>query len=303
MICTVTLNPALDLTLQVPVLNKGSINRAHTERIVPGGKGVNVSLMLKNFGVDSLAAGFAAGGSGEIFCELLQKAGISCAFLPAQGMTRINVKIRAEEETDINGAGADVSLAEVRALAESLSANREITVLVLGGSLPASLPDNAYVEFLRAFRRPDVQVVADVSGKALAQMVKFRPWLVKPNKEELGDAFGVTIGSKESALCYARRLREAGAGNVIVSLGAEGALMADDKGGEYFMDAFKGVSVDTVGAGDSLLGAFLAAYEQGMPAQDCLALGVAAGSATAFRHGLATAEEVRTLAQTRRTEK
>ena len=303
MICTVTLNPALDLTLQVPVLKKGSINRAHTERIVPGGKGVNVSLMLKNFGIGSLAAGFAAGGSGEIFCELLQKAGIACAFQPAQGMTRINVRIRAEEETDINGAGAEVSLAEVRALAESLSANREITVLVLGGSLPASLPDNAYVEFLRAFRRPDVRVVADVSGKALAQMVKFRPWLVKPNKEELGDAFGVTIGSKESALCYARRLREAGAGNVIVSLGAEGALMADDKGGEYFMDAFKGVSVDTVGAGDSLLGAFLAAYEQGMPAQDCLALGVAAGSATAFRHGLATAEEVRTLAQTRRTEK
>ena len=299
MICTVTFNPALDLTLQVPSFKQGSINRACSERLVPGGKGVNVSLILKSFGIPSLASGFSAGGSGEIFCDLLKKSGVDCSFMPVRGMTRINVKIRAAEETDVNGAGPEISLSDVRALAEKLSSNRQISLLVLAGSLPASLPENAYAEFLRCFRRPDVKVVADVSGGTLVRIAEFRPWLVKPNKEELGEAFGVKIEGREDALYYARKLRAAGVANVIVSMGEDGALMADEKGAEFSLPAFKGVSVDTVGAGDSLLGAFLAAHDQGLPIRDCLALGVAAGSATAFRQGLATAEEIRALAATR----
>lgn len=299
MICTVTLNPALDLTLCLSSLEQGKINRSLSERLAPGGKGINVSLVLKSFGVKSFATGFAGGGSGEILLGMLQRELIPCDFLSVKGMTRINVKLRAEEETDINGAGPDVSLSAVRALAASLS-EENFSVLVLAGSLPRSLPSDAYAVFLENFRGKDVRIVADVSGKALADILPFSPWLVKPNLDELGELFGVRIGGREEAFAYARKLRERGAQNVIVSLGGEGALMVDEEGKEYFVPAFEGVPMDTVGAGDSLLGAFLACREQGMSVRDSLEMGVAAGSATAFRHGLATAEEARALLSARK---
>lgn len=300
MICTVTLNPALDLRLQLPALEQGKINRALSENLVPGGKGINVSLVLRSFGVKSFVTGFAAGGSGEILRDLLHKKLIPCDFLMVKGMTRINVKIRAQEETDINGAGPEVSLAAVRALAESLSGEGDISTLVLAGSLPRSLPKDAYAVFLQSFRREGIRIVADVSGKALEGILPYSPWLVKPNLDELGEVFGVRIEGREQAFSFARKLRGLGARNVIVSLGGEGALMVDEAGKEYYVPAFEGVCVDTVGAGDALLGAFLAGCEQGMSLRESLELGVAAGSATSFRDGLATAEEALTLASSRR---
>lgn len=290
MICTVTLNPALDYVLLADELKKGSVNRAFRSRLRPGGKGINISLVLKSFGIPSLAAGFVAGETGEMLRSMLSHAGIRTDFLAAEGMTRINVKIRAGEETDVNAPGPAVREEAFSELCRRISRLPAGGVLVLAGSTPPGLGADAYVRLASAVSE-EVRVAVDASGELLRRSLACAPWLVKPNREELGELFGVRIGGQEEALYYARKLQAEGAKNVIVSLGAQGAVLVSEDGSEYAMPAFEGNAVDTVGAGDSLLAAFIAAKEGGLDDDVALAQGVAAGCATAFRVGLAPAEE------------
>lgn len=297
MICTVTMNPALDYIVSLSELKRGEINRAARSRLRAGGKGINVSAVLKSFGISSAATGFVAGRTGELLCDMLREAGIFADFVRTGGMTRINVKIRAGEETDINGEGPAVTEEAFSALlakAERLPAG---SLLVLAGSLPASLPAGAVGRLFAAAE--GARVAVDGSGEVLREALPLRPWLVKPNRDELAQLYGVRARTREEALPLARRLCSDGARNALVSLGEEGAVLACESGGEYAMPAFPGRAADTVGAGDSLLAGFIAAYEGGQSAEQALAQGVAAGCATAFRIGLAPAEEAFALLRSR----
>ena len=229
MICTVTLNPAIDYVLFADELKKGAVNRAFRSRLRPGGKGINISLVLKSFGLPSLAAGFAAGATGGMLRAMLAEAGIRTDLLEAEGMTRINVKIRAREETDVNALGPSVREEAFSELCRRVSRLPAGGVLVLAGSAPPSLHADAYARLACAVSE-EVRVAVDASGELLRASLACSPWLVKPNREELGELFGVRIGGQEEALFYARKLQGEGARNVIVSLGAQGAVMAAEDG-------------------------------------------------------------------------
>lgn len=224
MICTVTMNPALDYIVSLPELKRGEINRAARSRLRAGGKGINVSAVLKSFGISSAATGFVAGRTGELLCDMLREAGIFADFVRTGGMTRINVKIRAGEETDINGEGPAVTEEAFSALlakAERLPAG---SLLVLAGSLPASLPAGAVGRLFAAAE--GARVAVDGSGEVLREALPLRPWLVKPNRDELAQLYGVCVRTREEALPLARRLCSDGARNALVSLGEEGAVLA-----------------------------------------------------------------------------
>ncbi len=300
MICTVTMNPALDYIVFLPELKRGEINRASRAGMRPGGKGINVSAVLKSFGVSSLVTGFAAGRTGALLCELLHAAGISSDFVSADGMTRINVKIRAAEETDINGPGPAVREEAFAELLRKISRLPAGAVLVLAGSMPHSLPEGACGQIFSAAE--SMRVVADLPAAGLREVLAYRPWLVKPNREEAEALFGTPVLTRGDGLACAHRLCEEGARNAIVSLGALGAVMVSEEGCEYEVPAFSGKAVDTVGAGDSLLAGFLAAKEGGLGDGEALLQGVAAGCATAFRVGLAPAEEAFALLKNRERE-
>ena len=300
MIYTVTLNPSLDYILPTEHFALGAVNRARGERILPGGKGVNVSRVLKELGVPSVALGFAAGFTGEEFLRLAGECGVRADFLRISGQTRINVKIRAEEETDINAGGPAASEEDLRALAQKLAAalgllGKLLRVLVLAGSVPASLSPECYVRLLSFSGRSDFRIALDAAGRLCGQSLALAPWLVKPNRAELEELVGERLSSRSEVARAARRLQERGARNVLASLGEEGAFLLSESGEELFIAAPRGEVADTVGAGDSLLAGFIAAKEQGGSDREALKLGVAAGSATAFRVGLATGEEIRAL--------
>lgn len=295
MIYTVTLNPSLDYILPAEHFALGAVNCARGERILPGGKGINVSRVLKELGVPSVALGFAAGFTGEEFLRLAGECGVRADFLRISGQTRINVKIRAEEETDINAGGPAASEEDLRALAQKLAAAPQGAVLVLAGSVPASLSPECYVRLLSFSGRSDFRIALDAAGRLCGQSLALAPWLVKPNRAELEELVGERLSSRSEIARAARRLQERGARNVLASLGEEGAFLLSESGEEFFIAAPRGEVADTVGAGDSLLAGFIAAKEQGGSDGEALKLGVAAGSATAFRVGLATGEEIRAL--------
>ncbi len=297
MIYTITLNPSLDYIVHADSFASGKVNRSQREEILPGGKGINVSRVLAQLGVPSVALGFAAGFTGEEFIRLTGEYGVATDFLPAAGMTRINVKIRSREETDINASGPSVAEGDLRALGQKLASAPEDSVLVLAGSAPASLSSDCYSRLLAFSGRSDFRIVLDASGKLFAHSVALLPWLVKPNLEELEELVGETLASRSDAARAARQLQGRGVKNVIVSLGGEGALLVSERGEEIFVAAPQGKVLDTVGAGDSLLAGFLAAKERGGSDKEALEQGVAAGSATAFRVGLATGKEICSLLQ------
>ena len=302
MIYTVTLNPSLDYILHADSFSLGKVNRSQKEEILPGGKGVNVSRVLAELGIPSVALGFAAGFTGDAFVRLVRECGVAADFLPASGMTRINVKIRSREETDINACGPSVAQEDLAALAQKLKDVPQNTVLVLAGSAPASLSPDCYVRLLSFCGRSDLRIALDASGKLFGNSLELSPWLVKPNLEELEELLGEKLSSRAETVRAARRLQARGVKNVIVSLGGEGAVLVPENGEEIFVAAPQGRAVDTVGAGDSLLAGFLAAKEMGASDKESLEQGVAAGSATAFRVGLATGEEIRSLLHRMRAE-
>lgn len=294
MIYTVTFNPSLDYVVQVDDFAVGEINRTRTESIYPGGKGINVSLVLQNLGLPSVALGFTAGFSGAEIERLLQEAGCQCDFIAVKaGYSRINTKIISDAETALNGQGPQLSEAELAALFNKLRRLTQDDVLVLAGSIPASLPDNIYEQILELMQPVGTRVVVDATGDLLLKVLKYRPFLIKPNHEELGEFFGRgPLLTEEEILAAAQRLQQQGARNVLVSRGANGALLLDENGKLHKQASPKGTLVNSVGAGDSMVAGFLAGYLQTQDYDAALRLGVAAGSASAFKAWLATREDV-----------
>lgn len=294
MIYTVTFNPSLDYVVQVDDFAVGEINRTRTESIYPGGKGINVSLVLQNLGLPSVALGFTAGFSGAEIERLLQEAGCRCDFIAAKaGYSRINTKIISSAETALNGQGPQLSEAELAALFNKLRRLTQDDVLVLAGSIPTSLPDNIYEQILELLQPVGTRVVVDATGDLLLKVLKYRPFLIKPNHEELGEFFGRgPLLTEEEILAAAQRLQQQGARNVLVSRGANGALLLDENGKMHKQASPKGTLVNSVGAGDSMVAGFLAGYLQTQDYDAALRLGVAAGSASAFKAWLATREDV-----------
>ena len=294
MIYTVTFNPSLDYVVQVDDFAVGEINRTRTESIYPGGKGINVSLVLQNLGLSSVALGFTAGFSGAEIERLLQEAGCRCDFIAAKaGYSRINTKIISGAETALNGQGPQLSEAELAALFNKLCRLTQDDVLVLAGSIPASLPDNIYEQILELLQPVGTRVVVDATGDLLLKVLKYRPFLIKPNHEELGEFFGRgPLLTEEEILAAAQKLQQQGARNVLVSRGANGALLLDENGKLHKQASPKGTLVNSVGAGDSMVAGFLAGYLQTQDYDAALRLGVAAGSASAFKAWLATREDV-----------
>lgn len=294
MIYTVTFNPSLDYVVQVDDFAVGEINRTRTESIYPGGKGINVSLVLQNLGLSSVALGFTAGFSGAEIERLLQEAGCHCDFIAVkEGYSRINTKIISGAETALNGQGPQLSEAELAALFNKLRRLTQDDVLVLAGSIPASLPDNIYEQILELLQPVGTRVVVDATGDLLLKVLKYRPFLIKPNHEELGEFFGRgPLLTEEEILAAAQNLQQQGARNVLVSRGANGALLLDENGKLHKQASPKGTLVNSVGAGDSMVAGFLAGYLQTQDYDAALRLGVAAGSASAFKAWLATREDV-----------
>ncbi len=296
MIYTVTLNPSLDYFLTVDRLELGKTNRAQSELILPGGKGLNVSIVLKNLGVHNTALGFVAGFAGEEIVRRIEEMGI-CADLISleEGNSRINVKIKNIEGTEINGLGPVIPRQKLECLMTMIKGLEAGDYLVLAGSIPNSVPDSIYKEMIKLVAGKGVEVIVDATGALLRQVLPYKPFLIKPNNHELGELFGVTLEERADVIPYARKLQEAGARNVLVSMAGKGAVLLAEDGQVLEMDAPKGRFVNGVGAGDSMVAGFLTGWLDMKEYRHAFEMGVCAGSASAFSENLATREEVEAL--------
>ena len=293
MIYTVTLNPALDYVVQVEEFTLGAVNRTAGEQIYPGGKGINVSVVLNTLGYDSVALGFIAGFTGNQLIRELQKKGVRNDFISVErGMTRINVKVKGGKETEINGIGPEVPAIAAQVLQIQMERLKAGDVLVLSGSVPKTLPENIYEKLMARLEERNVLVIVDTSGEALTNTLRYKPFLIKPNHHELGQIFNVEISDKETAKVYAEKLQQMGARNVLVSMAEKGALLLDETGNIYSCDAPKGVVKNSVGAGDSMVAGFVAAFLETKDYERAFQIGVAAGSASAFSEYLPTKSDI-----------
>lgn len=296
MIYTVTFNPALDYILELDKLEIGKIQKSKTELILPGGKGINVSTVLTNLEIDNIALGYKAGFVGAEIERLLRNMNVKTDFIDLEeGNSRINVKVSAEEETAINTNGPKISESKILELLEKLKNLTENDFLVLSGSIPSSIKDDIYEKICGIVREQNVRIVVDATKNLLVQALKYNPFLIKPNNEELGEIFGVEIHTKEDAYVYGKKLKEMGAQNVLVSMGKIGAALIDEAGQEYFIKSPEGKRVNTVGSGDSMVAGFIAGFLKYNNYNDALRMGVSAGSASALSKYLATKEEVYNL--------
>ena len=296
MIYTVTFNPAIDYVVRVKEFSLGQVNRSSREEIQFGGKGINVSVMLKHLGTESCALGFLAGFTGKAIEDDLHRMGIRTDFIHlSQGMTRINVKLKAKEETEINGQGPGISQADFQKLLEQVALLQPGDTLVLAGSIPQSLPDDVYERIIQSLAGKDIQVVVDATRDLLCHVLKYRPFLIKPNHIELGEIFDRTLHTDEEIRECASLLQQRGARNVLVSMAGDGAILLDETGAFHKIAAPKGKVKNSVGAGDSMVAGFLAGYLQSRDYETALRTGAAAGSATAFSEGLAQRDEVQAL--------
>ena len=283
MIYTVTFNPALDYVMKVDELRYDDINRTCGEELHYGGKGINVSVILSRLGVENIALGFKAGFTGEKLEQLLEEDGINTEFIPLKnGFTRINVKIKADTELDINAQGPPIDSDEVEKLFERIQLLRQGDVLVLAGSVPGTLPPDIYEKLLSVTSQSGVEAVVDSTGDLLLNVLKYRPFLIKPNHFELGDLFGVRIGSEEDIVKYAKKLQEKGARNVLVSRGKEGAALITENGAVHTIGIIPGKPLNSVGCGDSMVAGFIAGYMEKRDYAYALRLGSACSNATAF---------------------
>ena len=296
MIYTVTFNPSLDYIVTVPEFQLGLTNRTKEELLLPGGKGINVSMVLKNLGLENTALGFYAGFTGNELERLIREKGIRADFiLVKEGMTRINVKMRSDEESEINGQGPAISEADIKTLYEKLDRLSDGDVLVMAGSIPDVMPQTIYMDIMADLQGKGVDIVVDATRDLLMNVLSYKPFLIKPNNHELGEIFGVELKKREDVVPYARKLQEKGARNVLVSMAGEGAVLIDENGEEYMSEAPKGKVVNAVGAGDSMVAGFVAGYLERKDYGYAFHKGLAAGSASAFSEQLATKEEVEAL--------
>lgn len=293
MIYTVTFNPSLDYIVSVDEFKLGLTNRTSSELMLPGGKGLNVSMVLGNLGMDNTAFGFAAGFTGDEIIRRVEKMGVKAEFIRLQeGCSRINLKLKTIDGTEINGRGPEISEGAVRQLMEKLDSLKEGDVLVLAGSIPCSMPDDIYKSIMERLDGRGVMTVVDATKELLVNVLEYHPFLVKPNNHELGEIFGVALDSREEVVPYARKLQEMGALNVLVSMAGEGAVLAAGDGNIYQAPAPEGKLVNGVGAGDSMVAGFLAGWMERKDYRHAFHMGIAAGSASAFSELLATGEEI-----------
>ncbi len=296
MIYTVTFNPSLDYIVKVSSFQLGTVNRTESEKILSGGKGINVSIVLKNLGIDSVALGFIAGFTGTQIERGIKAFGCKTDFIQMQnGLSRINVKLKAKEESEINGQGPKICESDLQKMFDQIAQLADNDILVLAGSIPNTLPADIYENILSRIQDKNIKAVVDATGKLLVNVLKYHPFLIKPNNHELGEIFGVQLKNEEEIIFYAKKLQEKGAQNVLISMAGDGAILITDNGTVFRSPAPKGVVRNSVGAGDSMVAGFLAGYLPNQDIQKAFKTGVATGSASAFSEELATKDEVEAL--------
>lgn len=293
MIYTITFNPALDYIVKMDEFNLGHVNRSNNEFVYAGGKGINVSIVLNNLEVKSKALGFIAGFTGDEIERRVREFGCDTDFIKLkEGMSRINVKIKADVESEINGGGPDISAEALQELYGKLDTLTSGDILVLAGSIPKTMPTDVYERIMERLQEKSVKFIVDTTGESLLKVLKYNPFLIKPNHHELGELFGVKINSKEEVIEYAKKLKDMGAQNVIISMAGDGAVLINSNGDVTTSNVPKGVVKNSVGAGDSMVAGFIAGYLNSKKIEDGFKLGVATGSASAFSEGLATKDYV-----------
>lgn len=296
MICTVTFNPSLDYIVRVDDMRLGVINRTTYEQVLPGGKGINVSIVLGNLGHESRALGFLAGFTGAEIARRVREAGVDADFIEvAEGMSRINAKIKSNEETELNGQGPFITEADIEQLYARLDVLSQDDTLVISGSVPATLPGDMYGRIMERLDGRGVRIVVDAERELLTRVLPYRPFLVKPNNIELGDIYGVKLETRADVIPYAKRMQQAGARNVLVSMAGEGGVLVAESGEVFDSPAAKGEVVNSVGAGDSSVAGFLAGLAETSSYETAFRMALAAGSASAFSNHLATRPEVEEL--------
>lgn len=299
MIYTVTFNPSLDYIVNIDSITLGATNRSEGEQILPGGKGINVSIVLNNLGIQNTALGFIAGFTGDEIEKNVKELGCKTDFIRLkEGISRINVKIKSAKETEINGVGPNIGNDSVELLLTKLDELTKDDVLVLAGSIPSSMSDSIYLNIMERLKNKGVLVVVDATKDLLLNVLEKRPFLIKPNRQELEEIFEVTIHSNEEIFHYAKKLKEMGARNVLISMAGDGALFVGEDGSELISSAPKGKVINSVGAGDSMVAGFLAGYLNTMDYQYAFKMGISAGSASAFSTHLATKKEVEMILET-----
>lgn len=299
MVYTVTFNPALDYIVRVRDFRTGETNRTESDEFQWGGKGINVSTVLRNLGVENAALGFLAGFTGRALDQGLRDAGIRTDFIwLEEGLTRVNVKIKADQETEINGAGPAIPAAALEELFAKLDRLQSGDVLVLAGSIPASLPDDIYQRILARLANREILTAVDATGRLLRAVLPYRPFLIKPNRAELGELFGRALNGDAEIEDCARRLQKEGARNVLVSMAGDGSLLLDESGSVHRLGVPAGTVCNSVGAGDSMVAGFLAGWLEHGDYTLAHRLGTAAGAATAFSERLAEKAQVLALLET-----
>lgn len=299
MIYTVTFNPSIDYIVSVEDLKLGYVNRTSAELMFPGGKGINVSMVLSNLGIENTAFGFLAGFTGESVQNMLEANGVNADFIKVkEGTTRINVKIRAQQESEINGMGPAIDEQDIKALYEKLGKLKDGDILVLAGSIPTVMPETMYSDIMEYLKDKDIKIVVDATKDLLLNVLKYKPFFVKPNNHELGEIYGVELKTREDVVPYAKKMQEQGARNVLVSMAGEGAVLVAENGEVYKSRCPEGKVRNSVGAGDSMVAGFIAGFLKTGDYKEALRSGLLTGSASAFSDNLATLEEVEKLGET-----
>ena len=293
MIYTVTFNPAIDYVMRIPELRTGLVNRSENEEIYFGGKGINVSIILNELGIKTKALGFSAGFTGTAIEQGVNAQGIETDFVRLDsGCSRINVKIKSKQETELNGQGPEISAEAIDQLFDKLDKIENGDTLVLAGSIPNTLPENIYEKILERLSGKEISVAVDATKDLLVNVLKYKPFLIKPNNHELSEIFGAEIKTNEDIVKYVKQLQEKGAVNVLVSMAGNGSILVDENGKVHVMGVPDGKAVNSVGAGDSMVAGFIAGYTEKKDYQYALELGTASGSATAFSEGLAKKDDI-----------
>jgi 1-phosphofructokinase len=299
MIYTITFNPAIDYIVSVADYRGGAVNRSSSEKLLAGGKGINVSTVLMNLGHENTALGFLAGFTGDEIKRILDKMGVKTDFIELKdGYTRINVKLKCAEETEINGQGPAITNDALNELMNKLDALQDGDFLVLAGSIPSTLPDTVYCDIMARLSDKKLNIVVDATGELLVNVLKYHPFLIKPNNHELGEIFGKVLKSDEEIIECAKALQEKGARNILVSMAGDGGIFIGENGEIIKSLPPKGKVVNSTGAGDSMVAGFIAGYLETGDYKTAFLMGLSAGSASAFSENLATGEEVRTIYNT-----
>eukprot|EP00828_Plagiopyla_frontata_P041996 TRINITY_DN6154_c0_g1_i2.p1 TRINITY_DN6154_c0_g1~~TRINITY_DN6154_c0_g1_i2.p1 ORF type:complete len:338 (-),score=61.14 TRINITY_DN6154_c0_g1_i2:492-1505(-) len=296
MINTITLNPSLDYIVKVDNFKVDSVNRTNFEQIYVGGKGINVSIVLNNLGISNTALGFVAGFTGDEIIRRLKKHNVTCDFIKLNnGISRINVKLKSDHETEINGSGPVISEEELKLLYDKINHLRKGDFLILSGSIPNSVPNDIYENIMKNLQENEVEFVVDATKDLLLKVLKYRPFLIKPNHHELAEMFNVKLNNDDDIIKYGLKLREMGAKNVLISMAGDGAILIPENGKPQKREVPKGVLKNSVGAGDSMVAGFIYGYLKNKDIYEAFKIAIATGSASAFSEELATKENVDTL--------